>query len=167
LLAWLQKHKECGKPIINIQDQDGMTALHLASLSGNIKIAKKLLLRGADRELKDGRGQTPSELALENQFENIHKLLRDSNGLLEFLNIRTKLEYNYILRFKEATKSVSQIVMFFLLYIFCLAGTVAFCFPYMAYDWFLIFTCVMLLSGMLFYSLTSCIGPGTVYFDPR
>lgn len=71
-----------------------MSALHLASLSGNIKIAKKLLLRGADRTLKEAHGQTPCELALENQFENIYKLLLDKNGLLEILNIRT--------RFKEA-----------------------------------------------------------------
>ena len=129
-----------------------MSALHLASLSGNIKIAKKLLLRGADRSLKDLKGQTPCELALENQFDNIYKLLLEKNGILELLNVRT--------RFKEAVKSYTQVIMFFLLYSFCVIGTVIFCIPYLSYNWFFYFTCLMLLAGLALYILTSLVGPG-------
>jgi ankyrin repeat protein len=32
-----------------------MTSLHLATMSGNIKVVKKLLLRGADKTLKEGK----------------------------------------------------------------------------------------------------------------
>lgn len=39
---------------------EGMTALHLAAMTGNIRIAKKLLLKGADKNLKDSRGSTPA-----------------------------------------------------------------------------------------------------------
>ncbi len=39
---------------INKQDKEiGMTPLHLSSISGSVKIAKKLLIKGADRTIKD------------------------------------------------------------------------------------------------------------------
>jgi ankyrin repeat protein len=40
-----------------------MTPLHLATMSGNIKIVKKLLLRGAKRELKDIKGDDAAGIA--------------------------------------------------------------------------------------------------------
>jgi len=43
LLAWDQD-----KILINEQDADGHTALHLAAISGNVKIVRTLLLHGAD-----------------------------------------------------------------------------------------------------------------------
>ena len=54
---------ENGLKIINQQDMEGMTALHLAAMTGNIRIAKKLLLKGADKNLRDSRGITPAEEA--------------------------------------------------------------------------------------------------------
>lgn len=43
LLAW-----DKGKQLINEPDADGHTALHLAAISGNVKIVRTLLLHGAD-----------------------------------------------------------------------------------------------------------------------
>jgi palmitoyltransferase len=36
----------------NIQDEDGHTPLHLATLAGNARIIRNLLLKGADRLIK-------------------------------------------------------------------------------------------------------------------
>lgn len=87
LLSWIKSEQ-----IINIQDQDGMTALHLAAMTGNIRIVKKLLLRGANKTLKDAKDQTPSNLAEEGQYMAIVELFAESNCFLEFLNIKTSFK---------------------------------------------------------------------------
>ena len=43
-----------------------MTPLHLATMSGNTKIVKKLLIRGSNKALKENNGATPADLAKEN-----------------------------------------------------------------------------------------------------
>lgn len=48
---------------IDLRDQSGQTPLHLSTTYGNIKIVKKLLVAGADRSLKDHKGQTALEIA--------------------------------------------------------------------------------------------------------
>lgn len=52
-----------------------MTALHLAAMTGNVRIVKKLLLRGANRNLKDAKGLTAASTAEESQYHNITNLL--------------------------------------------------------------------------------------------
>jgi palmitoyltransferase ZDHHC13/17 len=44
----------------------GMTPLHLAVISGNGRIVKKLLVRGCNRNLKNYAGKLPLDLAYEN-----------------------------------------------------------------------------------------------------
>jgi palmitoyltransferase len=41
----------------------GMTPLHLAVLSGNGRIVKKLLLKGCDRSIKDNNGKLALDMA--------------------------------------------------------------------------------------------------------
>ena len=38
---------------INMQDNDGLTPLHLDVISGNSRIVKKLLIKGADKDIVD------------------------------------------------------------------------------------------------------------------
>jgi palmitoyltransferase len=38
---------------INSQDLDGLTPLHLAVLSGNSRVVKRLLVKGSDKKIKD------------------------------------------------------------------------------------------------------------------
>lgn len=49
---------------------------------------------------------------------------------------------------------------FFLLYMFCIMGTVVFCFPLAPNNWFLLLTISTISAGTLLYFLTSFIGPG-------
>ena len=43
-----------------------MTPLHLAAISGSIRLTRKLLLRGADKDAKDLTGKKPIDIATEN-----------------------------------------------------------------------------------------------------
>jgi ankyrin repeat protein len=45
-----------------------MTPLHLAALSGSVRLTRKLLLRGADKNVLDYSGKTPLEIAKDNEF---------------------------------------------------------------------------------------------------
>ena len=43
---------------MNIRDMNGETALHFASVSGNLKIVQLLLCQGADMSIRDNSGDT-------------------------------------------------------------------------------------------------------------
>ena len=44
-------------------------------MNGNTRLVKKLLIYGADKKIKDKAGKTAADLAADNQFNNIYKLL--------------------------------------------------------------------------------------------
>ena len=65
---------------INKANDDGLTALHTAAMKGeNTKILEKLISLGADQNLKTPFGETPFDLAKENE------LLQKSKSSIEFL----------------------------------------------------------------------------------
>lgn len=66
-----------------------MTPLHLAVLSGNGRIVRKLLIKGCDRNIKNFKGKLPLDLAIENEYATITEMIRDRMGILELLNIKT------------------------------------------------------------------------------
>ncbi|WP_339046990.1 ankyrin repeat domain-containing protein [Candidatus Mesenet endosymbiont of Phosphuga atrata] len=58
--------------ILNLQDKDGKTPLHLAISNGNRKAVEFLVENGADFDKQDDKGITPFELALQdNRFSDI------------------------------------------------------------------------------------------------
>jgi palmitoyltransferase len=59
----------------------GMTPLHLAVMSGNGRIVKKLLMRGCDRNIKNYSGKLPLDLAQENEYKNITEMIVDRQGI--------------------------------------------------------------------------------------
>ncbi len=88
MLATMKVWKQIGSKIIqlllengadpNIMDNiSGDTALILASIDGDIEIAQLLLNKGANINLKDLSGKTALDYALQNEHEEIKKLLND------------------------------------------------------------------------------------------
>ena len=70
-------------------DKQGLCPLHLACMSGNSRVVKRLLIKGANKDLKDKKGLTPSDLAKENEFLNIDRMLTEQNScLIEYYNVK-------------------------------------------------------------------------------
>lgn len=44
---------------VNVRDNDGQTPLFLATLYGNTKIVRRLLIKGANRRIKNNKGERP------------------------------------------------------------------------------------------------------------
>ena len=64
----------------------------LATISGNTNVVKKMLLKGADKHIKNENGQTAMDIALENKFNFIRNMLTDQSCFNETLNIKTTLK---------------------------------------------------------------------------
>lgn len=60
---------------INQADNEGLTPLHLGAMSGNSRIVKRLLLKGADKSLTDLKNKTAMDIAKDNEFNNIESML--------------------------------------------------------------------------------------------
>ncbi len=70
------------------QDSEGKTPLHHAAISGNIKIAKKLLEINADIESNDNSGKTPLYYAA------LHGKETGNNQCADFLIMQGKADMN-------------------------------------------------------------------------
>jgi ankyrin repeat protein len=63
LLAVLERL--CAEGVsLDVQDQRGLSALHLAAMHGLLAVVRRLLREGANRQLRDSLGRTPYDLAL-------------------------------------------------------------------------------------------------------
>lgn len=76
LLAW--------RVDVNRQDADLQTPLHLATLSGNARIVRNLLLSGSSRDVEDKEGRTPKDIAVQNNLHNIEDLLKPPKRCADF-----------------------------------------------------------------------------------
>jgi hypothetical protein len=57
-------------------------------MSGNSKNVKKILLKGADKTIKNIKDQTPLETAQELEFSNIKKMLENQRSVAIYCNIK-------------------------------------------------------------------------------
>ena len=57
-----------------------LTALHWACLEGHLEVVRRLLERGADRTLQDGRGDTPLAVACRGGHVEVMRCLLDHGG---------------------------------------------------------------------------------------
>lgn len=81
---------------LNLQDTDTLvTPLHLATMQANSRIVRKLLMKGADRSIKDSCGKTPLDLAIESEFKTIETMI--VNILLNLSEI--KMTFSYFVMF--------------------------------------------------------------------
>ncbi|KAM6502074.1 hypothetical protein JOM56_002051 [Amanita muscaria] len=64
---------------IDARDKNGFTALHFAALSGSVDCIQSLLEAGADRDIVNGVGKTPAEIAHRNVLRLLQAPLYDSD----------------------------------------------------------------------------------------
>ena len=58
-------------------------------MSGNSRVVKRLLIKGANSKITDNKNQMPLAIALENQFSNIERMLKEKNNfLVDYYNVR-------------------------------------------------------------------------------
>lgn len=62
-------------PGVNVQDSNGYSSLHYASLNGHIECVKLLLMHDASANLPDNQGSTPCHLAAWAGHHEIVKIL--------------------------------------------------------------------------------------------
>ena len=95
---------------INARDDDGQTPLLLATIYGNTKIVRRLLLKGAKRRIKSNKGELPIDIARLNEFKNITKMLDDQYSCMDFF----KFYYNVKLEYKPKKRSMTIPIVFLL-----------------------------------------------------
>jgi len=61
---------------VNLQDLDGNTALHIATLNNNIDVVKLLLENGADKEIKNKNEKTALDFAKKAWFLELKEILK-------------------------------------------------------------------------------------------
>ena len=68
---------------INAVDNDGNNCLHYAVNSKNQNLLKKLLVRGADKNIRNKKGELPYDLAVKNNYKNIADILSARNAFIQ------------------------------------------------------------------------------------
>lgn len=84
---------------INCRDNEGLTPLHLAIISGKIemkiertRLIKKLLQNGADRTIQDNRGRNCQKLAIEKNKHAIAEMISQSSVKCNLCVVKPPLE---------------------------------------------------------------------------
>ncbi|EAR94876.1 DHHC zinc finger protein (macronuclear) [Tetrahymena thermophila SB210] len=130
------------KDKLNNADGEGLTPLHLAVISGNARVVRKLLQRGANRNALDNNQKTPAQLADENEFHNIQQMLEKTGGFQEYCNIKQP--------FKPMDKNPRQLLVLFLLLFFSQGTIIAFIIPCLSYHYIELGIWAFFLFGTLF-----------------
>ena len=68
---------------VNVQDDDGHSPLHLATIAGNSRIVRNLLLKGSKRDLVDKKGKLAIDIAVENNNASLIAMLKEPTLLSE------------------------------------------------------------------------------------
>lgn len=71
---------EADPPLVTVEDEGGLTPLHLAASEGHEKVAELLLADGADLNARDGTGWTPLHWAAGWDHEEVAELLADEGA---------------------------------------------------------------------------------------
>lgn len=77
---------------IDSKDNDGNSCLHYAVSSRNLKIIKKLLIKGANKYYKNNKGLLPIDIAIQNGDEDIINLLKDKNIFFQIFSTSIQIK---------------------------------------------------------------------------
>ncbi|CAD8166931.1 unnamed protein product [Paramecium pentaurelia] len=130
---------------LNLQDTDtSVTPLHLATMQANSRIVRKLLMKGANRSIKDSSGKTPLDLAIESDFKTVEIMIRDKNDILIFCNVRQP--------FRPVVQQRNSQIAFITMYMTCFICTILFTFPFVSNTiWMWIFFTLTSITVIFFF----------------
>ena len=129
---------------INKKDKNGNTPLHLAVIKNSYKMVQKLLQKGAITKIKNLENKTPKDIALKSKYNNIYKLLKESEKC-QFCNIKAPLRH-------EARSKKNIFIVFFFQIV---TAFILFCFlfPYIIININNIILYSFLLWGYILYTI--------------
>ena len=85
------------------RDSEGNTALMLSVMYGNTRVVRRLLIAGADRSLPNQQGQMPMEVALENNFQTIARMLNEDYGCCDMVRFYCNVKMEYRPKYRNLT----------------------------------------------------------------
>ena len=157
LLAWLQPDD------LQIQDQNGYTALHLSVNASeqlkNCRPPRALLYRGAEKEITDNEGKRPVDKAKEitespSIRDELVRYLEHEGGFFDCLMLRTPL--------RKMDKSWLMPCVFLSLNIASYVLLAFFIFPVYQYEWLIYINAGVELLMFIFWLIASCLNPGFI-----
>ena len=78
-----------------MRDVEGQTPLMLATIYGNTRIVRKLLIRGANRRIRNKKNELPIKIADENEFKNISRMLNDQYTCIDMFKFYCNVKIDY------------------------------------------------------------------------
>ena len=137
---------------INFCDKEGRTPLHIAVLSENINLIKKLVRFGADKNAKDNNDNTPLELAEIKKKKNVVKILKKEKKICKCIIIKPPVQ--------KIEKSYANIILFFILYGFSLTANIIILMPFInEKNTFWVYLITHIINFILYFILI-CYNPG-------
>ncbi|CAK74742.1 unnamed protein product (macronuclear) [Paramecium tetraurelia] len=145
---------------VDLQDTDTLvTPLHLATMQANSRIVRKLLMKGADRSIKDSNGKTALDLAIESDFKTIETMIRDKNDILIICNVRQP--------FRPVKQKRNSQIAFLSMYMTCFICTIVFTFPFVTNTiWMWIFFTLTSIT-VIFFFISCAKDAGVVKLDQK
>jgi len=127
----------------NLKDvESGFTPLHLAVVSGNGRVVRRLLIKGANRHIKDNEDKTPKDLALENEYGHIVQLLEGRSWIVECFNIKPGF---------QRRRTRYSLLLFITLLLTAFLANIIFVFPYISASiWVVLFGIFVGLTTIFF-----------------
>ena len=105
---------------INYCDNEGKTPLHIAILSENVNLIKKLIRYGANKNIRDNNNNTPLELAELKKKKISVSILKKGKKICKFIIIKPPVE--------KIEKSYFNVIIFFILYLLSIFVNLTFLF---------------------------------------
>ena len=103
---------------INSCDNEGKTPLHIAIVSENVNVIKKLIRYGSNKFIRDNNNNTPLELAEIKKKQNAISVLKKGKKICKFFIIKPPVQ--------KIEKSYFNVFIFFLLYLLSIFANVTF-----------------------------------------
>ena len=137
---------------INSCDNEGKTPLHIAIVSENVNVIKKLIRYGSNKFIRDNNNNTPLELAEIKKKQNAISVLKKGKKICKFFIIKPPVQ--------KIEKSYFNVFIFFLLYLLSIFANVTFLFVLINEKIKFFFYGIVNILNFIIYFILICFNPG-------